>query len=92
MVMYAKTWPPGTQDLDELLTSAAVRCVAGDPLQADLARAAFITYGKGNSQARLNYGGCLLYTLATALGIAEQFSVIRWLMSQGMTFARLDSQ
>jgi ribonuclease VapC len=41
IVMLAKTGEDGIDDLDELLASAAVRCVAVDSIQANLARDAF---------------------------------------------------
>jgi ribonuclease VapC len=68
IVMLAKTGDEGVNDLDELFASAAVRCVAVDSLQADLARDGFARFGKGRSAAGLNYGDCFSYALARAAG------------------------
>jgi len=64
IVMLAKTGPEGVGDLDELLAAAAVRCVAVDAAQAQLAREAFERFGKGRAPAGLNYGECFAYALA----------------------------
>lgn len=66
IVMRAKTGAVGVDDLDDLLSSAGARCVAVDSAQANLARQAFATYGKGRSSAGLNYGDCFSYALAIA--------------------------
>lgn len=66
IVMLAKTGPDGVGDLDDLLAAAAVRCVAVDATQAQIARDAFERFGKGRSPAGLNYGDCFSYALATA--------------------------
>lgn len=67
IVMLAKTGEDGVADLDELLSSAAVRLVAVDSDQAHLARDAFRRFGKGHSPAGLNYGDCFSYALAKAM-------------------------
>jgi ribonuclease VapC len=41
-----------------------VRCVAVDAEQALAARDAWTRYGKGRSQAALNFGDCFSYALA----------------------------
>jgi ribonuclease VapC len=66
IVMRAKTGDGGIADLDELLTAAAVRCVAVDSVQAHLARDAFARFGKGRAPAGLNFGDCFSYALAQA--------------------------
>lgn len=66
-VMLAKTGEEGVSDLDDLLASAGVRCVAVDMAQAILARKAFRRFGKGRAPAGLNYGDCFSYALATAM-------------------------
>jgi ribonuclease VapC len=66
IVMLAKTGPDGVGDLDDLLAAAAVRCVAVDATQAQIARDAFERFGKGRSPAGLNYGDCFSYALAAA--------------------------
>lgn len=66
IVMLAKTGSAGVNDLDELLAAAAVRCVAVDSAQAQLARDAFARFGKGRAPAGLNFGDCFSYALARA--------------------------
>jgi ribonuclease VapC len=66
LVMLAKTAEAGIQDLDELLATGGVRCVAVDEEQARLARDAFARFGKGRSPAGLNFGDCFSYALAQA--------------------------
>jgi ribonuclease VapC len=66
VVMLAKTAEAGIQDLDELLATGGVRCVAVDEEQARLARDAFARFGKGRSPAGLNFGDCFSYALAQA--------------------------
>ncbi|MGI8414373.1 MAG: type II toxin-antitoxin system VapC family toxin [Solirubrobacteraceae bacterium] len=82
IVMLAKSGEDGVGDLDELLTAAAVRCVAVDSVQAKLARDAFRRFGKGRDPAGLNYGDCFSYALAAALG--------RSLLFKGADFTRTD--
>jgi ribonuclease VapC len=82
IVMLAKTGEDGVADLDELLAAAAVRPVAVDGTQAQLAREAFARYGKGRAQAGLNFGDCFAYALATATG--------RPLLFKGAEFAATD--
>lgn len=62
--MHAKTGEAGVHDLDELLTTARVRCIAVDDEQAKLARDAFARYGKGRSPSGLNFGDCFSSALA----------------------------
>jgi len=66
VVMLAKTAQAGVRDLDELLVTGGVRCVAVDDEQAKLARDAFARFGKGRSPAGLNFGDCFAYALAQA--------------------------
>jgi ribonuclease VapC len=66
IVMLAKTAEAGIRDLDELLITGGVRCVAVDEEQARLARDAFARFGKGRSPAGLNFGDCFSYALAQA--------------------------
>lgn len=82
IVMRAKTGDGGVADLDDLLTAAAVRCVAVDSVQAYMAREAFARFGKGSSPARLNLGDCFSYALAQATA--------RPLLFKGEDFSRTD--
>lgn len=84
IVMHARLGEDGVGDLDDLLTAAAVRPVAVDAHQAQLARAAFACFGKGQASAGLNFGDCFAYALAQALG--------RPLLFKGADFAQTDVQ
>ena len=58
--------PERHEALDELLTAAAVRVVPVDREQALVARDAAARFGRrSGSRARLNFGGCFAYALAT---------------------------
>jgi len=55
-------------DVDELLSAAGVDIAAFDRRQLVVARSAYARYGKGSgSPARLNFGDCISYALATVL-------------------------
>jgi ribonuclease VapC len=68
IVLHAKAGDEGVADLDDLLRTAGVRCVAVDHAQALGARTAWMRYGKGRSPAKLNYGDCFSYALALTTG------------------------
>ncbi len=50
--------------LDAFLARAAIAVVPFDGEQAEIARAAFLKYGKGRHPAALNMGDCAAYALA----------------------------
>jgi ribonuclease VapC len=54
------------QDIDDLLSSLSIQVVPFDEHQADIARDAFIRFGKGRHPAGLNFGDCAAYALAMA--------------------------
>ncbi len=54
--------------LDEFLSEACIEIVPFDEKQAQLARDAFLRYGKGRHKAGLNLGDCASYALAKAHG------------------------
>ncbi len=58
----------GGRELDLWLHRAAVDLVVVDADQADAARVAYRTYGKGRHRAGLNYGDCFSYALAKVSG------------------------
>jgi ribonuclease VapC len=64
IVLQSKLGDGGLADLDELLATAGVRCVAVDLAQVHAARDAFARFGKGRDAAGLNYGDCFAYALA----------------------------
>ena len=58
----------GARDLKLLLIEAAVEIVPVTAAQAELARAAYRRFGRGNHTAKLNYGDCFAYALAQETG------------------------
>ena len=82
IVMRAKTGQDGIGDLDDLLSAAAVRCVAVDLTQAHIARDAFARYGRARAPADLNFGACFSYALAKAAN--------RPLLFKGQDFSQTD--
>jgi ribonuclease VapC len=55
--------------VDGYLLEARIETRDFDAMQAQWARHAFLTYGKGRHPARLNFGDCISYALAKSLGI-----------------------
>jgi ribonuclease VapC len=52
--------------LDRFVIRAGIEVIAQDRVQVDLARAAFLRFGKGRHAAALNMGDCASYALARA--------------------------
>ncbi len=53
-------------ELDALIARAGMQIVAQDAMLAEVAREAFLRYGKGRHPAGLNLGDCASYALAKA--------------------------
>ena len=70
------------QKLDELIRDAELEVVAHDCRLAQIAREAFLRFGKGRHPARLNCGDCASYALAKSLNIP--------LLFKGADFAKTD--
>ena len=68
IVIEARFGESGGRELDLWLHRAAVDLVAVDADQADIARAAYRTYGRGRHRAGLNFGDCFSYALAKVSG------------------------
>ncbi len=66
MVAAGRRGAVGAVDLDRLLTWIGATIVPFDERQADIARDAFLRYGKGRHKAGLNFGDCAAYALAIA--------------------------
>ena len=66
MVLETTRGYEGLRDLDLLLAKAGVEFVPVDLEQAQVARNAFRTFGKGRHAAKLNFGDCFSYALAIA--------------------------
>ena len=59
--------------LDTFLEQFHIQIEAVTPVQAKLARQAFVLFGKGRHKAGLNFGDCFSYALAKATGEALLF-------------------
>jgi ribonuclease VapC len=68
--------------LDRFITHAGIEVVPQDRHQVDLARLAFLRFGKGRHKAALNMGDCAAYALARARGLK--------LLFKGDDFSRTD--
>lgn len=66
MVLIGQTDPGAADDLDDLSSELVVSVVPFDEHQANIARSAFIRFGKGRHRAGLNFGDCASYALAIA--------------------------
>lgn len=66
IVIEARMGEAAGLELDLLLNRAGVSIVPVDPDQAELAREAWRTFGKGRHPAGLNLGDCFTYALAVA--------------------------
>ena len=70
------------RQLDALISRASIQVEAVTREQADLARQAYLDFGKGNHPARLNFGDCFAYALAKSRGLP--------LLFKGEDFSRTD--
>jgi ribonuclease VapC len=73
IVVEARKGEAGGRELDLLLHRAKIEIIALNADQAELARAAWRKYGKGNHPAGLNIGNCCAYALAKYSGEALLF-------------------
>jgi ribonuclease VapC len=64
MVAEKRKGAVGRNELDMLILKAGLTVVAFDAAQAELARIAWRSYGKGRHPAGLNFGDCFSYALA----------------------------
>jgi ribonuclease VapC len=64
IVVQARRGDEGGRDLDLLIAKLGVTVVPFTPRQADLARKAYRSFGRGQHPAALNFGDCLAYALA----------------------------
>lgn len=64
IVIEAKKGEAGGRELDLLLHRSQIEIVAMDSEQAELARIAWRTFGKGRHPAGLNIGDCCSYALS----------------------------
>ena len=82
IVVGARSGDDGLRDLDLFLGRGSVELVPVDDEQAQAARRAFMSYGKGRHPAALNFGDCFSYALAKTSG--------RPLLYKGGDFAQTD--
>ena len=68
IVIEARFGEAGGRELDLLIHKAQIRIEPFDQEQAEIAREAYRTYGKGRHPAGLNYGDCFAYALGSARG------------------------
>lgn len=68
MVAYHRAREGGIRDIDLLLLRYHLEIASVTPRQGDIARHAFMEYGKGTHPARLNFGDCFAYALAKDTG------------------------
>jgi len=69
IVVEARRDPVTARVVDNILSRFGVELEAFTPEQAEIARAAYRDFGKGSGHpARLNFGDCISYALATATG------------------------
>lgn len=68
IVLFARYGDFGDRELDLFLHRLSVRVVPVTAEHLELARSAYRRFGKGRSPAGLNFGDCISYAVATALG------------------------
>ncbi len=64
IIMFVRYGTEGIRDLDLLAAKGGLEIAEVTPRQADIARRAFMKYGKGIDPAGLNFGDCFAYALA----------------------------
>ena len=67
MILESRYGSDAVRDLDLWIAKAQITIAPVDEEQANLARRAFKTYGKGRHPAALNFGDCCSYALSRAL-------------------------
>jgi ribonuclease VapC len=68
IVVEARLGPAGGREFDLLVHKAGIELVAVTAEQAEVARQAWRTFGKGRHRANLNFGDCFGYALAATTG------------------------
>lgn len=82
IVVDSQIGAAGGRQLDTLISRAKIGVEAVTREHADIARQAFLDFGKGNHPAGLNFGDCFAYALSKATGLP--------LLFKGDDFARTD--
>ncbi len=73
MVVESQLGPNGARQAEAFLRRAGVVVEPVTIEQGDLARQAFLDFGKGRHKAGLNFGDCFAYALSRATGEALLF-------------------
>ena len=68
IVIETRFGEAGGRELDLWIHRAGIELVAVNVDQAEVARSAYRRYGKGRSNAGLNYGDCFAYALSKVSG------------------------
>ncbi len=68
MVIESQLGPEGMRQAEAFLRRAGITIEAVTVDQGELARQAFLDFGKGRHKAGLNFGDCFSYALAKAMG------------------------
>jgi len=82
MVVESQLGPEGTRQAQAFIRRAGIVLEPVTVEQDDLARQAFVDFGKGRHPAGLNFGDCFSYALAKATGEP--------LLFKGTDFAKTD--
>jgi ribonuclease VapC len=64
IVVQRQLGPDGSRQMDVLLRTAGIQIEPVSVDQAEIARQAYLDYGKGRHPAALNFGDCFSYALA----------------------------
>lgn len=64
IVILNRKGEAGLRELDALIAEVSIVIVPVDAEQSQLARTAYIQFGKGRHPAKLNFGDCFSYALA----------------------------
>lgn len=68
MVTWRHLHAAGLELLDAQVKNFGIERVSVSLVQSDIARHAFLAYGRGQHPARLNFGDCFAYALAKETG------------------------
>jgi ribonuclease VapC len=66
IVAIGRTGVGGAQDVEQMLVRFDADIIPVHTNQMEIARDAFLTFGKGRHPAKLNFGDCFSYALAKA--------------------------
>lgn len=68
IALFLRVGEQGLHFFDLLIAKYGVQVVAMTAKQSEIARRAFMQYGKGIHPARLNFGDCIVYAVAKDTG------------------------